>query len=130
MGEDRPLQGLGGSAVTINETQHLRILVLAPQPFFQNRGTPIATKLLVEELAGLGHDVHLLVFAEGEDIIIPGLPFTVLQGFPGYVTFRPPYHGRRLFATKVCFSKPSASIEGFRLIFSMRSKKLCSWRKY
>jgi glycosyltransferase involved in cell wall biosynthesis len=49
------------------------ILVLAPQPFFQNRGTPIAVRLLVEELALLGYKVHLLVFHEGEEIVIPGV---------------------------------------------------------
>lgn len=49
------------------------ILVLAPQPFFQNRGTPIAVKLLVEELARLGHRVHLLVFHEGDDVVIDGV---------------------------------------------------------
>ncbi|MFH0782044.1 MAG: glycosyltransferase family 4 protein [Pseudomonadota bacterium] len=49
------------------------ILVIAPQPFFQNRGTPIAVRLLVEELARLGHDVHLLVFHEGEEVTIPGV---------------------------------------------------------
>ncbi len=46
----------------------MRILLLAPQPFFQERGTPIAVKLLAETLGNQGHDVHLLVFAEGEDI--------------------------------------------------------------
>lgn len=45
----------------------MKILLLAPQPFFQERGTPIAVKLLAETLATQGHDVHLLVFAEGED---------------------------------------------------------------
>ncbi len=49
------------------------ILVIAPQPFFQNRGTPIAVRLLVEELAHLGHQVHLLVFHEGETVDIPGV---------------------------------------------------------
>ncbi len=49
------------------------ILVIAPQPFFQNRGTPIAVRLLVSELARLGHDVHLLVFHEGEDVTLPGV---------------------------------------------------------
>ncbi len=55
------------------------ILVIAPQPFFQNRGTPIAVRLLVEELARLGHDVHLLVFHEGEEVTIPGV---ILQRIP------------------------------------------------
>jgi len=51
----------------------LSILVIAPQPFFQNRGTPIAVKLLVEELVKIGYDVHLLVFHEGEDVELPGV---------------------------------------------------------
>jgi glycosyltransferase involved in cell wall biosynthesis len=49
------------------------ILVIAPQPFFQNRGTPIAVKLLVEELVKIGYDVHLLVFHEGEDVELSGV---------------------------------------------------------
>jgi glycosyltransferase involved in cell wall biosynthesis len=48
----------------------MKILLLAPQPFFQERGTPIAVKLLAETLSAQGHDVHLLVFAEGKDITL------------------------------------------------------------
>ena len=42
------------------------VLVFAPQPFFQERGTPIAVRLLVEELADAGYTVDLLTFHEGE----------------------------------------------------------------
>jgi glycosyltransferase involved in cell wall biosynthesis len=60
------------------------ILVIAPQPFFQNRGTPIAVRLLVEELAHLGHDVHLLVYHEGE--AIPALP--AINNIPPSLTWK------------------------------------------
>ena len=33
----------------------MRILVVAPQPFYQERGTPIATRLLLEALQAAGH---------------------------------------------------------------------------
>ncbi|MFT5728483.1 MAG: glycosyltransferase involved in cell wall biosynthesis [Desulforhopalus sp.] len=56
-----------------NDKSKESILVIAPQPFFQNRGTPIAVKLLVEELVKIGYDVHLLVFHEGEDVELPGV---------------------------------------------------------
>lgn len=46
----------------------LKILVLAPQPFYIERGTPIAVRLLVRTLAELGHDVDLLTFHEGRDV--------------------------------------------------------------
>lgn len=51
----------------------MNILLLAPQPFYQDRGTPIAVKLLARTLAEQGHVIHLLVFSEGEDITIPGV---------------------------------------------------------
>jgi len=46
----------------------MNILVLAPHPFFQNRGTPIAVKLLLTALSEQGHRVDVLTFPEGQDI--------------------------------------------------------------
>lgn len=51
----------------------MHILLMAPQPFFQPRGTPIAVDLLVKTLSSLGHTVDLLVFHEGEDRSYPGV---------------------------------------------------------
>lgn len=50
----------------------MRILLLAPHPFFQQRGTPIAEKMVLEVLAAAGHQVEVLTFPEGEDPGIPG----------------------------------------------------------
>jgi glycosyltransferase involved in cell wall biosynthesis len=50
----------------------MRILLLAPHPFFQPRGTPIAEKMLLEVLAASGHQAEVLAFPEGEDPGIPG----------------------------------------------------------
>ena len=46
----------------------MNILVLAPHPFFQNRGTPIAVKLLLTALSENGHRVDVLTFPEGQDV--------------------------------------------------------------
>ena len=51
----------------------MKVLVVAPQPFFQERGTPMAVRLLVETLCDFGHSVDLLVYHEGADIKTPGL---------------------------------------------------------
>jgi len=51
----------------------LKILVVAPHPFFQERGTPIACKLLCESLSNFGHDIELLTYAEGESVEVPNL---------------------------------------------------------
>jgi glycosyltransferase involved in cell wall biosynthesis len=51
----------------------MRILVIAPQPFYQERGTPIATRLLIETLQALGHAVDVLTYHVGEDPKLPGV---------------------------------------------------------
>jgi glycosyltransferase involved in cell wall biosynthesis len=50
----------------------LRVLILAPHPFFQSRGTPIAVRMLVETLCASGHAVDVLTYHEGDDPAIPG----------------------------------------------------------
>lgn len=51
----------------------MRILLLAPQPFFEVRGTPLAVLALARALTELGHGVDLLTFPQGEDVSVPGL---------------------------------------------------------
>ena len=50
-----------------------RILFLAPQPFFEVRGTPLAVLAMVRALTGLGHRVELLSYPQGEAVDVPGL---------------------------------------------------------
>lgn len=45
----------------------MRVLVLAPHPFYQERGTPIAVDLLLRALSERGDEIDLLTYHEGED---------------------------------------------------------------
>jgi len=45
----------------------LRILMLAPEPFFQPRGTPISIYFRLKVLSDLGHQVDLITYHLGED---------------------------------------------------------------
>jgi len=51
----------------------VKILLIAPQPFYQERGTPIAVRLIAETLCDFGHEVDLLAYHEGSEITYPGL---------------------------------------------------------
>ena len=51
----------------------MRILLVAPQPFFIERGTPIAVRYLAESLGAMGHEVDLLTTHLGEDVSMPGV---------------------------------------------------------
>ncbi len=67
----------------------MRILLLAPHPFFQHRGTPIAERALAATLVGLGHELHVLAFPEGEDPHIPGCMIHRTTSIPGVANVRP-----------------------------------------
>jgi glycosyltransferase involved in cell wall biosynthesis len=69
-GGDRPL---GNRGIEVARVADRRILVVAPQPFYQDRGTPIALRQVLEALSQLGYAVDLLTFPQGEDITLPGL---------------------------------------------------------
>ena len=45
----------------------MRILMIAPQPFFQPRGTPFSVLARVRALTDLGHEVDLVTYPLGED---------------------------------------------------------------
>jgi glycosyltransferase involved in cell wall biosynthesis len=51
----------------------VKILFLAPQPFFEVRGTPLAVLHMVRALAELGHAVDLLTFPQGSDEPVRGV---------------------------------------------------------
>jgi glycosyltransferase involved in cell wall biosynthesis len=52
----------------------MKILMLAPHPFYTPRGTPIAVRYLLESLSSMGHRVDVLSYAEGEDVTdLPGV---------------------------------------------------------
>ncbi len=46
----------------------MKILFIAPQPFFSERGTPIAVRALVEAMSRQGWTVDILTFHEGVDV--------------------------------------------------------------
>lgn len=51
----------------------MHVLVVAPQPFYRERGTPIATRCLIEALTAAGHRVDVLTYHVGEDPRIPNV---------------------------------------------------------
>ncbi|MDG2088136.1 MAG: FAD-dependent oxidoreductase [Arenicellaceae bacterium] len=60
----------------------MKILFLAPQPFYIERGTPIAIDLLLKELSVRAHQVHLLTFLGGQHRDYAGLTIQRLPDSP------------------------------------------------
>jgi glycosyltransferase involved in cell wall biosynthesis len=60
----------------------LRILLLAPHPLFSERGSPIATALLLRALSELGdHHVDVLTYPEGTELNYPRVKLERLPDF-------------------------------------------------
>lgn len=61
----------------------MRILLIAPQPFFAQRGTPINVRQMVQALCEAGHEVHLATYPLGDPIAVPGLVIHRAMRLPG-----------------------------------------------
>src|SRR5206468_11783012 len=61
--------------VTFPTIQHytVRILMIAPEPFFEPRGTPFSEFHRIRALIDLGHTVDLVTYPFGRDVSMPGL---------------------------------------------------------
>jgi glycosyltransferase involved in cell wall biosynthesis len=60
----------------------VRILMLAPEPFFEPRGTPFSEYHRIKALAELGHHIDLVTYPIGRDVELPNLRI--------YRSLRPP----------------------------------------
>jgi glycosyltransferase involved in cell wall biosynthesis len=67
----------------------VNILLLAPHPFFQVRGTPLAVRTILEFLCSRGHHVDVLTFHEGEDVNLPNCRIHRIARIPGIRNIRP-----------------------------------------
>jgi glycosyltransferase involved in cell wall biosynthesis len=51
----------------------MRILMIAPEPFFEPRGTPFSEYHRIRALTALGHQVDLVTYPFGQNVELPGL---------------------------------------------------------
>jgi glycosyltransferase involved in cell wall biosynthesis len=61
----------------------VRILMIAPEPFFEPRGTPFSEFHRIRALTALGHQVDLVTYPFGHDVAMPGLQL--------FRSLRPPF---------------------------------------
>ena len=58
---------------TASLKQPVNVLMVAPQPFFEPRGTPISVHERLRALSSLGHKVDLVTYPIGKDVNMPGI---------------------------------------------------------
>ena len=83
----------------------MRILVLAPHPFFQARGTPLAVRTVLEFLSSRGHEIDLLTFHEGENVAIPNCRIHRIARPLGISNIRPGFSFKKVVCDAFMFAK-------------------------
>jgi len=83
----------------------MNILLLAPQPFFQNRGTPIAVKLVLESLSIQGHRIKVLTYPEGENVELVNCEILRLPAVPGLKNVKPGLSWKKIVYDLLMFFK-------------------------
>lgn len=83
----------------------MKILLLAPHPFYQERGTPIAIDLLLESLSRLGHQVDVITFPEGSARHYPGVELHRVSPIGDVGAVRPGFSLKKLYLDLFVFFK-------------------------
>ncbi|MEX2030603.1 MAG: glycosyltransferase family 4 protein [Anaerolineales bacterium] len=60
----------------------MKVLMIAPQPFFEPRGTPISVHQRLQALSKLGIEVDLVTYHLGENVEIPGVTIHRIPNIP------------------------------------------------
>ncbi len=61
------------TTISCENQSTVRILMIAPEPFFEPRGTPFSQFHRIRALTTLGHQVDLVTYPFGQDVSMPGL---------------------------------------------------------
>lgn len=79
--------------------------MMAPHPFYQERGTPIAVDLLLKSLSQSGHTVDVITFPEGEDRVYPGVSYHRVKPIGNIEGVRPGFSIKKLYLDLFIFMK-------------------------
>jgi len=73
-----------------------RILFLAPQPYFQERGTPIAIDLALQALESDGYEIDLVTYPEGDERVYQRVTQYRVPTVPGVYNVPPGFSWKKL----------------------------------
>lgn len=74
----------------------MKVLLLAPQPFYIDRGTPIDVDLMLRALSARGDRVDALVYPEGDERTYPNITLHRVRSRPGSLPAPPGFSLRKL----------------------------------
>lgn len=92
----------------------MKILFLAPHPFYQERGSPIADAMILKLLSKRGNQVDVVTYAEGKNINYKHITLYRTPDIPFLRNIRPGFSWKKIICDFFLF------IKAFRLILIQR----------
>ncbi len=83
----------------------MNILMLAPHPFYQTRGTPIAVDLVLKVLSKRGDNVDIITFPEGKSVYYPNVQIFRTPAFRFTRNIRPGFSVKKIICDLFVFIK-------------------------
>lgn len=83
----------------------MNVLMLAPHPFYQARGTPIAVDLVLRVLSSHGETIDVVTFPEGEDVYYDNVTIHRTPSFSFTRNIRPGFSIKKLICDLFLFVK-------------------------
>jgi hypothetical protein len=83
----------------------MKILLLAPEPFYQDRGTPIAVSLVLRVLSERGDEVDVVTYHEGRDVKFQHVTLHRIANLPFLHNVRPGFSWKKIICDLLMFFK-------------------------
>lgn len=77
-------------------SSQMNILLLAPHPFYQNRGTPIAVDLVLKVLSERGEQIDVVTYHEGRDVEYNNVKIHRTPNLPFVKNIRPGFSWKKI----------------------------------
>jgi hypothetical protein len=83
----------------------MRILLLSPEPFYQERGTPIAVSLVLRVYSERGDAVDVIAYHEGTDVDYRNVSIHRIKKLPFVRDIRPGFSWKKVLCDLLVFAK-------------------------
>lgn len=91
----------------------MKILFLAPHPFYQDRGTPIAVNMVLRALSERGASVDVVTYHEGAEVSYPRVRIYRIPAIPGIRGIRPGFSWKKVVCDLLmCFKVFFLAVRG------------------
>jgi hypothetical protein len=105
----------------------MKILMIAPEPFFEPRGTPFSEYFRIKALSELGHEIDLATYPIGKDVEIPKLRIFRSMKIPFIHKVKVGPSIRKLFLDFFYFLQCSACCSKIDMTAFIPMKKRAFW---